>query len=117
VTLSDQAGRNPKCRPAVVVTPTNEIVPGENVVVVAATSTFNYPLPQNCVELPWQNRGHPVTGLNKRCVVVCDWLVEVDQSAIVGVSGIAPSGHLAAILAKVPPVPRSNAPGKGDVSQ
>jgi mRNA-degrading endonuclease toxin of MazEF toxin-antitoxin module len=103
VRVGDQAGRNPKCRPAVILTPTNEISPGEQLVAVAVTSTFSKPLPQNQIELPWQHGGHPVTGLKKRCVAVCDWLIEVDQSAIEAIGGVAPPLVLTAILAQIPP--------------
>jgi mRNA-degrading endonuclease toxin of MazEF toxin-antitoxin module len=102
VTVDDQAGRNPKCRPAVVVTPTSEIVPGEAIVVVAATSTFSKPLPANRIVLPWKPGRHPVTGLYKECVAVCDWLVEIDQAAVVSIGGVCPPGTLAAILAALP---------------
>jgi mRNA-degrading endonuclease toxin of MazEF toxin-antitoxin module len=43
VVVSDAAGRNPKCRPAVVVTPIDEITDDNSFVVVAATSTFSKP--------------------------------------------------------------------------
>lgn len=102
VKVKDQAGRNPKCRPAVVVTPSAEIVPGETIVVVAATSSFSRPLPQNQVALPWQHGKHPQTGLYKECIAVCDWLVEIDQSQIVELVGVCPSSTLSAILSKLP---------------
>ncbi|MBI1903138.1 MAG: type II toxin-antitoxin system PemK/MazF family toxin [Planctomycetia bacterium] len=112
VTVIDQAGRNPKCRPAVVLTPTNEIEPGESVLVAAATSTFPSPLPTNHVELPWHRSGHPVTGLNRRCAVVCDWIQEVRQSAIVKIGGIVPTAQLAAILAQIPADPDDSTDAK-----
>ena len=104
VRVADQAGRNPKCRPAVVVTPTSEIKPGEKIVVVAATSTFSNPLPANRVELPWSPGRHPVTGLYKRCVAVCDWLIEIDQASIIDVGGTIPRSTLDLIIRKLPKV-------------
>jgi mRNA-degrading endonuclease toxin of MazEF toxin-antitoxin module len=102
VAVADRAGKNPKCRPAVVVTPDDEIEEDGNVVVVAATSSFTKPLPDNVVELPWHRGRHPVTGLYVPCVVICDWLTEVSVSDIVNVGGRVPGAHLARILARVP---------------
>lgn len=79
-----------------------EIAPGESIVVVAATGSYTRPLPANCVELPWHADRHRVTGLYKRCVVVCDWLVEVDPSMIEDVAGITPPSVLHRILAQLP---------------
>ncbi len=85
-----------------VVTPTTEITPGDTVVVVAATTMFSRPLPSNQVELPWQHNTHPVTGLYKRCVAVCDWLVEINQDQIEDIAGITPPAILQRILSQLP---------------
>ena len=66
VELVDPAGRNPKTRPAVVLTPSNEILPGGTIYVAAASSTFNEPLPVNQVVLPWHPQKHPVTGTEEK---------------------------------------------------
>lgn len=102
VVVSDQAGRNPKCRPAVVVTPTDDIVQDASFVIIAATSTFSSPLPDNRIELPWHPARHPVTGLYKRCVAVCDWLTETTHDKVQGEAGVVPPGVLARILQKIP---------------
>ncbi|MFN0053169.1 MAG: type II toxin-antitoxin system PemK/MazF family toxin [Planctomycetales bacterium] len=99
--VADQQGRNSKARPAVIVTPTNEIVNNGQIVLVAVTSTLS-PLPGNQVELPWKNEGHPVTGLKKRCVAICDWLVEINCNAIIRVAGVVPPDRLRMILANIP---------------
>lgn len=103
VVVADKGGVNPKCRPAVVVTPTDEITDDDTFVVVAATSTFTKPLPENQIELPWKAGGHPVTGLYKRCVAVCDWLAEVSHSDVDSIGGIVPPAVLRKILAQIPP--------------
>ncbi len=72
VEITDPENRNPKCHPAVVITPTEEIEESTTLVVVAATSTITDSLPKNIVELPWHADRHPKTGLYKRCVVICD---------------------------------------------
>ncbi|MSR59806.1 MAG: hypothetical protein EXS05_19575 [Planctomycetaceae bacterium] len=105
VRVVDRNGRNSKCRPAVIVTPTAEIVPGARLIAVAATSTLSRPIPQNQIELPWHNNGHPKTGLYKRCVAICDWLFEFDQDAIEDSPGIVPPAILRNILANIPDDP------------
>lgn len=102
VAIADPAGKNPKCRPGVVVTPTHEIVADQTIVIVAATSTFKKPLPQNVVPIPWYRGGHPVTGLFRETVAVCDWLVEVFQSDVVRIGGVCPPTTLSQILSRLP---------------
>lgn len=102
VEVSDDAGRNPKCRPAVVVTPTDDLSEDDSFVVVAATSTFSRPLPDNQVELPWHRDKHPRTGLYKSCVAICDWLAEVRHDQVQDVAGIVPPRVLSRILEKIP---------------
>ncbi len=105
VELVDPAGRNPKTRPAVVLTPSNEILPGGTIYVAAASSTFNEPLPVNQVVLPWHPQKHPVTGLRKKCVVMCEWIAEIDPAHILEIGGVCPPSHLFQILARLPKIP------------
>lgn len=102
VTINDPNGRNPKRRPAVVVSPTSAIQAGEPIVVVAATTQVEKPLPNNRIPLPWHRSGHPVTKLKTECVAVCDWLAEIDQSSIEAVGGVCPQNVLIQILAMIP---------------
>jgi hypothetical protein len=99
--VQDQAGRNPKCRPAVVLTATDKIVSGEDIFVVAATSRFFEPLPSHKIKLPWMRGGHPTTGLYMPCIVVCNWLLEISQSQVRSVGGIVPPSIMEAILLQV----------------
>ncbi|WP_145204075.1 type II toxin-antitoxin system PemK/MazF family toxin [Thalassoglobus polymorphus] len=102
VSVSDQSGRNTKCRPAVLVTPTDQIENAKRLVVVAATGTFSKPLPPNRVPLPWQsNPPHPKTGLYKECVAVCDWVHAIEKADIVSIGGVCPQSVLDAILANL----------------
>lgn len=103
--VADRNGRNAKCRPAVVVTPTNEIEAGCRLFAVAVTSRIDRPFPTNQVELPWTNEGHPRTGLNRRCVAICDWIIEFDQNAVEASPGIVPAEALRKILANIPEDP------------
>ena len=102
IATKDQAGRNSKCRPVVILSSTHDIASGKQLAGVAATGTFSKPLPTNRIELPWKNGKHPVTGLYKPCVAVCDWIVKLDQSDIVSIGGIVPDSLLAAILSMAP---------------
>lgn len=98
----DPAGRNAKMRPAVVVTPSPEIASRLTVHVVAVTSTLTDPMPQTHVILPWHRSKHPVSGLTKRCVAVCDWIEEIERSNVKEVGGRCPRSVLEQILDRIP---------------
>jgi hypothetical protein len=69
----------------------DEIATGGELVVVAVTTTFADPPPENCVPVPWHPRGHPVTKLTRRSAAVCDWIVAIDPHEIGGFAGDVPS--------------------------
>lgn len=102
LTVLDPAGRNPKKRPAVVLTRTSEIVDGGRVVVACATTRIDRPLPENQVPLPWSANGSARTGLRRPCVVVCDWLYVADLTCIEQIGGVVPARVLQEILARLP---------------
>jgi mRNA-degrading endonuclease toxin of MazEF toxin-antitoxin module len=101
VELLDPAHRNAKVRPAIVVTPTEEISVEAQLLAVAITGTLPKPLPASYVLLPYHAKRHPRTGLTKRCAAVCEWLVEFDQTKIERQIGRVPDKVLVEILAKV----------------
>jgi mRNA-degrading endonuclease toxin of MazEF toxin-antitoxin module len=106
--LLDPQGRNPKDRPAVIVTPTAEIDPLLPLQVAAVTTFLPSPLPDDHVLLPWQRPRHPKTGLNKRCAAVCSWLARIDEDRIIRHVGIVPGKQrveIVSILAKLNPGP------------
>jgi mRNA-degrading endonuclease toxin of MazEF toxin-antitoxin module len=105
VRISDPNGQNSKERPAVIVTATDEIRPGEPFVAVAITGTLEHPLPPEYVELPWHPRRHPRTGLKKRCAAACHWLVVVRQEDILEYAGVVPDAKMLAILERIPKPP------------
>ena len=74
--LADANGTR-KLRPAVVVTPTDQIVANGPLNVVAVTSRLPQPIPDDHVMLPWHQQGHPRTGLNRRCAAVCSWVARI----------------------------------------
>jgi|SRR5262245_57325985 len=98
-----------KLRPAVVVTPPDRITPAGPFDVVAVTSRLSDPLPGDHVLLPWHPRGHPRTGLNRRCAAVCTWVARL-------VAGLVPNPVMVTILSKVaagapPPTAPPTGPG------
>lgn len=101
VEVLDPQGRNPKVRPAVVLTTTAEIREDGEVAVAAVTTQLDAAPSEVCVELPWHRDGHPRTRLNRRNVVVCTWLATVSVAQICGYAGVVPFAQLARILSLV----------------
>jgi mRNA-degrading endonuclease toxin of MazEF toxin-antitoxin module len=101
VELLDPAHRNAKIRPAIVVTPTDEISVEVRLWAVAITGALPKPLPGSYVLLPYHAARHPRTGLSKRCAAVCEWLVEIDPAKVERQIGRVPDKVLVEILAKI----------------
>jgi hypothetical protein len=99
VEISDPQGRNPKCRPAVIVTANEDIRPDAEVWVVGISSRLDVGPAEVQVELPWDRRGHPRTGLRERCAAICTWLRQVSLAAVKSEAGdvrrtrTAPGSH------------------------
>jgi len=92
-----------KSRPAVLVTPNDRIASSGPLEVVAITSRVPQLLPKDHVLLPWHPRGHPSTGLNRKCAAVCTWLARILPDDIQRVAGLVPGSILLEILSKVAP--------------
>ena len=101
VEACDPQGRNLKKRPVVVVHPTEKITPGEPFFCVAVTGEIPKDPPADCVLLPYQQGGHPRTGLRKRCAAMCPWLFEITEDQIIEYMGLVPKSQLEAILASL----------------
>ena len=91
VELLDPQGRNPTCRPAVIVTPDAEIRADGEVWVVAVSRKIHEAPAEVQVKLPWDRRGHPRTGLKEECAAGCTWMEKVSVSSIQGYAGVVPS--------------------------
>ena len=78
--MLDPNGKNPKDRPAVVVG-----IDGEQLIVVAISSRMDLFNVSTHVKLPWEHGGHPRTGLNRPCAVVCFWHDTIDDTRILDV--------------------------------
>lgn len=103
VELLDPQGRNRKCRPGVIVTPDADIRPDGEVWVVAISTQLDEAPAEAQVELPWDRRGHPRTGLKERCAAVCTWMEKVSVAAIQGWAGIVPGRQLLDIQIRIQP--------------
>lgn len=112
VELLDPQGRNRKCRPAVIVTPTTDIRSDGEVWVVAITTQLDASPAEDQVELPWDRRGHPRTGLKERCAAVCAWMEKVRVADIQGCAGTVPGRQLLDILKRIKPLDLPPASGE-----
>jgi mRNA-degrading endonuclease toxin of MazEF toxin-antitoxin module len=101
VELLDPQGRNPKRRPAVVLTATEEIATSDLIAVVAVSTAVSESPREHCVELPWHRQHHPRTRLSERCVAVCNWVEAVPKEAVEITGGVVPGKPLLEILRKV----------------
>lgn len=101
VELLDPQGRNGKSRPAVIVTPDEDIrADGPIWVVAISTQTDAAPIEVQ-VELPWHRAGHPKTGLKERCAAVCTSMEKVDVASIQECVGVVPGRQLLDILTRL----------------
>jgi hypothetical protein len=105
VTISDPQGRNPKCRPAVILTPTDEITPDGEVWVVGITTSFELAPPEVQTELQFDPRGNCRSGLRERSWAVSTWVARVPLSAIEGYAGTIPGAQMAEIHQKIQGLP------------
>jgi mRNA-degrading endonuclease toxin of MazEF toxin-antitoxin module len=103
IELTDPQGRNPKCRPAVIISPDSEIRVDGDVWVVAITTQLSEAPAEVQVELPWDRRGHARTGLKERCAAVCTWMVKVNAGSIRDQAGVLPGRHMLDILSRIKP--------------
>ena len=103
VEVLDPQGRNPTCRPAVVVTPDEEIRDDGEVWVVAISRQLQEAPPEVQVELPWHRNGHPQTQVRERCAAVCTWMVKVAVVEIRSFAGVVPGRQMLEIMTRIKP--------------
>ena len=95
--LPDPQGHNPKPnRPYLIVTPTTEIKSDGYVEVVAVSHSFDYPLTEDLVELPFGRGCH--TKLSSPSVAVCSWRASIAFGIIRSTGGFVSPKVLASIL-------------------
>jgi mRNA-degrading endonuclease toxin of MazEF toxin-antitoxin module len=101
VEVPDPQGRDPKRRPAVIITPTEEIQPDGQVTIVAISTSFTEAPAEVQVELPWDAKGTSKTQLRRRSWAVCSWLATVSLSSVIEYRGIVPPRQMIEIRAKL----------------
>jgi mRNA-degrading endonuclease toxin of MazEF toxin-antitoxin module len=101
VEVPDPQGGNPKCRPAIILTPTDEIKQDGDIVIVAVSTQVDAAPAATVVNLPWHRDGHPKTGLKAPSVAVCNWVQQVKLTSIRDCAGIVPGKQLLEIEKKV----------------
>lgn len=86
-----------KQRPLVIVTRTDQITDDRSFVAVAVTTSFPSTTTADYVELPWDSRRHPTTGLRKRSAAACRWLTELRRTDVLEIAGFVPTQTMLAI--------------------
>ena len=61
---------------------------------VGITTSFEDPPPGRWIRMLHAPGGHPVTGLDRPCVLKCDWVVRFPTAAIIRKKGVLPDDHL-----------------------
>jgi hypothetical protein len=89
-TMRSSDGRTRKKRTAVILTRSTDISESEPFVVVAITTTFPDPPPEDHVLLPYDPTGRCVTRLKQRTAAVCSWFDEINESDIEAYAGVVP---------------------------
>ncbi len=101
----DQAGRNPKTRPLVIVSDPSDPEDPDIAIGVALSRQYRSRPADIYVKIPWQRNGHPVTQVREDCAAICDWLVEFPIGDITHIRGRVPGPELARILEIVRQLP------------
>jgi PemK-like, MazF-like toxin of type II toxin-antitoxin system len=98
-----------KVRPAVIISPTADVLVGKPLRVAAITTRLPDPLPQDYVLLPWDRQGKARSGLRRKCAAVATWLAEIPVKDVQQVVGVLPATAVGELLAKIaarlPPPP------------
>ena len=98
--IADRNGYK-KLRPAIVLTDTSGTDEVVDIVVIAISTTFPEPPPDNCVLLPWHPAGRSRTELRKRSAAVVDWLAILRDDDIVALGGLVPEKTMRRIQEKL----------------
>ena len=99
----DTTGNQTYAHPAVILTGKAEIDASGLIVVAVASTKLHLSKAEDQIPLPWMARpgGHPVTKLNKKCAVVCNWIRPIQEKDILNYAGVVPSSTFDAILTRV----------------
>lgn len=99
VRVVDPQGRNPKTRPAVVISSNQDLDLGQDPVVVAITTQLDKAPEEHSVILP----GGPGcrSGLSRKSAAVCIWVERIKPADIEREGGVLPVALMTEINAKV----------------
>lgn len=104
-----------KRRPVVIITPDEDVVPGEDLFAVCISSSpesLAPPLQSHHILLPWDRRGHPKTGLVKACAAICNWQIMLPEAHIIEHMGHVPNKQLEKIANSLAALDVGNAPSE-----
>ena len=100
-----------KDRPAVVLTPTDEIDDGQPLVLMGVTTTFPDPPPPHHVPLPWNADPRRVgTRLARRSAAVVTWLDTCYPDEVIDVAGDVPAPIMAELQRQLRAIQESGDP-------
>jgi hypothetical protein len=105
VAIPDPQGRNPKRRPAIILTPTDQITPDGDVWVIGITTKFGQAPPEVQTELQYDPRGNCRSGLREQSWAVATWVMQVPVSSIEAYGGTIPGPQMAEIHSKINALP------------
>jgi mRNA-degrading endonuclease toxin of MazEF toxin-antitoxin module len=88
-----------KARPAVVVEVDHE---NEVVLAIAISSSADFEnLAENEIPLPWHRNGRTHSGLTKKCVAVCDWIVMITEEMFIKQRGYLPPQYFDQVVTRM----------------
>jgi mRNA-degrading endonuclease toxin of MazEF toxin-antitoxin module len=99
--LADPRGQV-KRRPSIIATSTDAIRSEQPFVVIAVSTSYPDPPPEDHVELPWNaDRRRVRTRLNRRCAAVITWLRTITSEDVDDFAGEVPPALMITILQKL----------------
>jgi hypothetical protein len=102
-TFLDPQGRNAKRRPALVLTPPENIGEDMTLEVVMVSGEYQGLPEEQIVLLPWHAQGHCTSRLTKECAAICSWVGRVSMADLTSkdVGGYIGGAKLIEVLQKV----------------
>lgn len=105
----DPRGFERKERAFLIITPTDDIKAGGNVVGVAISTKVSDPPRPHEILLPWHKDRHPKTSLFERSAAICNWFSVINREELNNVKHWCPKKYLLAIFEVINTLPKSSA--------
>ena len=100
--VPSQRGQTKVSRPAVVISPNNELKAGGNIVVVGITTSYrSSDPPSRYFALEFNPAGGCATGLRRESWAVMDWIEEIPRTAINAYKGQLSMREMTMLLIKI----------------